>query len=146
MVPVTRLTLERFMNNSRFKTIGIVNETMISYEYRISLGPAYVFHSLSHLLSFRHVFSNFFLSSHLPISILLPFSFHLFFLLCPRFHPGLAVASGFNFTSALILALVFYPSYVIVLMSPLFCSCFPSPIPLSLPFFIAFNLFFALFT
>ena len=47
---------------------------------------------------------------------------------------------------ALILAFPFYPSYVIVLMSPLFCSCFPSPIPLLLPFFIAFNLLFALFT
>ena len=47
---------------------------------------------------------------------------------------------------ALILALAFYPSYVIVLMSPLFCSCFLSPVPLLLSFFIAFNLFFALFT
>ena len=47
---------------------------------------------------------------------------------------------------ALILAFPFYPSYVIVLMSPLFCSCFPSPIPLLLPFFIAFNLLFSLFT
>ena len=47
---------------------------------------------------------------------------------------------------ALILALAFYPSYVIVLMSPLFCSCFLSPIPFLLPFFIAFNLFFVLIT
>ena len=66
-------------------------------------------------------------------------------MLCPCFHPGLAVASGFNFTNALILTLAFYPSYIIVLMSLLFCSCFLLPIPLLLSFSIVFNLFFCPF-
>ena len=101
------------------------------------------------------IFQFFSQSSHLSISIPLPFSFHLFlslylFLNLLYHCSGLATTPVLPLllalTFALILALVFFPSYAIVLMSPLFCSCFPSPVPLSLLFFIAFNLFFALFT
>ena len=77
-------------------------------------------------------------------ALLFPFGFPFVFLfkfVVPSLSPGVAVASGFNFTNALILALAFYLSYVIVLMSPLFCSCFTSPIPLSLAFLLPLTCF-----